>query len=67
MNVYQTLQLAVSRHQAGNLADAEKLYRQVLAAEPNNSDAIHLLGVLAHQDRSGAIKVAFEPQAGATD
>ena len=50
MNAYQTLQLAVSQHQAGNLAEAETLYRQVLAAEPNNTDAIHLLGVLAQQN-----------------
>ncbi|MFO1161962.1 MAG: tetratricopeptide repeat protein [Reyranellaceae bacterium] len=40
---------ALSHHQAGRLAEAEKLYRQILAADPRQSGALHLLGVLAHQ------------------
>lgn len=36
-------------HQKGNLPEAERLYRQVLALDPNFSDALHLLGVLLHQ------------------
>ncbi len=34
------------QHQAGNLAAAEPLYRQVLAAEPQSLDAHFLLGFL---------------------
>jgi protein O-GlcNAc transferase len=45
----QLLELAVQRHRAGELAQAEQLYRQVLAADPRQVDALHLLGVLAHQ------------------
>jgi len=40
---------ALRHHQAGALADAEPLYRQVLDAEPHHADALHLLGVLYHQ------------------
>jgi Flp pilus assembly protein TadD len=40
---------AVEHHQAGRLAEAEPLYRKVLALEPNHADALHLLGVLAAQ------------------
>jgi Tfp pilus assembly protein PilF len=49
MDSAQTLELAVQYHQAGNLGEAEKLYRQVLQAQPRHPDALHLLGVIAHQ------------------
>jgi SAM-dependent methyltransferase/Flp pilus assembly protein TadD len=39
---------AVQHHQAGQLAEADCLYAEVLAAEPNNAHALHLRGVLAH-------------------
>ncbi len=41
----------IAHHQAGRLAEAERCYRAVLAAEPNHPDAIHLLGVIAYQVR----------------
>ena len=48
-----TFQHAVQHHQAGRLADAEKLYRQVLAQQPNHADALHRLGgVLAALNRN---------------
>jgi len=43
------LRSAIALHQAGRLAEAETLYRAVLAAAPDNFDALHLIGVLAHQ------------------
>jgi protein O-GlcNAc transferase len=49
---------ALQHHQAGRLVEAEALYRQVLAAEPNHADSLHLLGVLAHQ--VGALDIAAE-------
>jgi protein O-GlcNAc transferase len=40
---------ALALHQKGRLAEAEALYRNVLAQEPGNADALHLLGVLNAQ------------------
>ena len=40
---------AVALHQRGATAEAEPLYRQVLAADRKNFDALHLLGVIAAQ------------------
>jgi tetratricopeptide (TPR) repeat protein len=40
---------ALRLHQAGNLAEADRLYRQVLRDEPENASALHLLGLVAQQ------------------
>jgi protein O-GlcNAc transferase len=48
-SIDQVMQLALQNHQAGRLADAEKIYRQVLARQPNQPDALHLLGTIAAQ------------------
>jgi predicted O-linked N-acetylglucosamine transferase (SPINDLY family) len=45
----QTFQLGLQHHQAGRLAEAEALYRQILASDPKHPDALHMLGVLANQ------------------
>ena len=39
---------AVRHHQAGQLDEADRLYRKVLATEPRNLHALHLRGALAH-------------------
>ncbi|MDP9172421.1 MAG: tetratricopeptide repeat protein [Planctomycetota bacterium] len=51
MTIPEALQLAMEHHQAGRLAPAEGLYRAILAQQPANADALHLLGVLAYQSR----------------
>ncbi len=45
----QALQIAIQHHNAGQLQQAEILYRQILQVEPDHPDALHLLGVLALQ------------------
>ena len=40
------LRAAISLHQAGDLAQAAALYQKVFASEPENAEAMHLLGVL---------------------
>ena len=47
--ISQALAIAIQHHQAGRLQAAEQIYRQILEAEPNQADAMHLLGVIAHQ------------------
>jgi protein O-GlcNAc transferase len=45
----QVFAQAAAHHQAGRLAEAERLYRQVCAADPDHFAALHRLGVVAHQ------------------
>jgi tetratricopeptide (TPR) repeat protein len=49
MTPHQQLESALAHHRAGHLAEAEHIYRQVLAADPKNPDALFLLGSLAGQ------------------
>lgn len=43
------LALAVAQHQAGQLAEAEKRYREILQTHPNHPETNHNMGVLALQ------------------
>ncbi len=43
------LKAAVARHEGGDLAGAERLYRQVLRLHPREANAHNLLGVVARQ------------------
>src|SRR6516164_9403722 len=47
--ISEAISLAVRHHQAGRLPDAEQIYRQVLAVDPNHPVAWNLLGVIALQ------------------
>jgi protein O-GlcNAc transferase len=42
----KTLQAALFLHQKGDLNEAAALYRQLIVKNPNNFDALHLLGVI---------------------
>lgn len=48
-DVTSVLQRAIEHHQQGELTQAEWAYQEVLEMEPDQSDALHLLGVIAHQ------------------
>ena len=45
----ELLQVGLTHQRAGDLTSAESSYRQVLAARPGHPDALHLLGLVAHQ------------------
>jgi len=49
LTLQQAIDLALQHHRGGNLPQAEQIYRQILAQDPNQPDAMHLLGVIAHQ------------------
>ena len=56
--VMQQMDQALDHHRAGRLAEATRLYRQVLEADPDNPDAVHLLGFAMLQ--GGSIQEAIE-------
>jgi tetratricopeptide (TPR) repeat protein len=49
LTIEQVFQLALGHHEAGRLAEAERIYRHILAVQPDHADALHLLGAMAHQ------------------
>jgi Flp pilus assembly protein TadD len=59
----QALDTAIRHHQAGNLPQAEQLYRQILQLDPYHVDALHLLGVLSHQVGRHDLAVGYIAQA----
>lgn len=59
MDLNNRIQTGVAYHQSGRLADAEEIYLEVLAAQPNQSDALHLLGVLLYQKKDYSSAEAF--------
>src|SRR5471032_537955 len=58
LQVPGALNAALAHHNAGRLAEAEAIYRQILQAEPNNPEALHLLGLIAN--RTGNRQFAVE-------
>lgn len=70
MTSQQLFELAMQHHRAGRLAEAEPLYRQLLAMHPREPDVLHLLGVLAGDagDQQAAVNlirqaIAINPSA----
>ena len=55
--VPDALRTALRHHQRGELRQAEAIYRKVLLVEPNNADALHLLGVIANQTGKNELAV----------
>jgi protein O-GlcNAc transferase len=45
----RAMQEALVLHRAGRLARAESIYHQVIDRNPDNPDALHLMGLIAHQ------------------
>ncbi len=69
-NIDSLLQRAIIHHQAGQVEEAKKLYLDILGQNPNQAQALNLLGLVAQQtgEYSRAVKlakkaVAIEPDA----
>jgi predicted TPR repeat methyltransferase len=50
----QHLQDGIKHHEAGRIDEAEAIYREVLAREPENFDTMHWLGLVQFQKRNYA-------------
>lgn len=48
LSIADALRLATALHRAGHQAEAEEVYRRVLEAAPEHPDALHFMGMLAH-------------------
>ncbi len=56
--IAEAFAVAIQHHQAGRLLAAEQIYRQILQAEPDNADALHMLGIVNAQ--AGNHRMAVE-------
>jgi predicted O-linked N-acetylglucosamine transferase (SPINDLY family) len=66
-NISSMLTRALELHRAGNLREAEHLYRLVLQSEQRNANALNLLGLLAHQVGQHQYALEYIRQAVALD
>jgi tetratricopeptide (TPR) repeat protein len=62
-----TVEYAIQLHQAGRVPEAERIYRQVLAQDPGNPDALHLLGLIFHHANQPAPAIDLITRAIASD
>jgi len=61
LTVDQMLQQGVAAHNAGNLQEAERLYRAILQTQPKHPDANHNLGLITvSMNQSGAALPLFK-------
>ncbi|MBT3305175.1 MAG: tetratricopeptide repeat protein [Alphaproteobacteria bacterium] len=58
LGVREALELGRNRQNSGDLSGAADIYQQIHTADPNNVDALHLLGVISH--RLGELDLATE-------
>jgi protein O-GlcNAc transferase len=49
VSVAEAFERGLLHHRAGRFEQAESVYRQILHAAPAHPDALHLLGLIAHQ------------------
>jgi len=59
MSSQSNFALAVQHFNTGRLAEADVICRQIVAAQPNNADALNLLGLIAGQLGRGQESVDF--------
>ena len=59
LSVKQALDIAAKHHNANRLAEAENIYRKVLEKTPNQTVALHHLGLLLHQKGESKRGITF--------
>lgn len=52
------IEAGLAHQQAGRFAEASAIYREILRAQPNHADALHLLGLVAYHE--GRLEEAVE-------
>ncbi len=62
-DVQAALQQGLAHYRAGRFAEAERVYRGILARQPQEPEALHMLGVLAHQAGHDEVAVDLIGQA----
>jgi protein O-GlcNAc transferase len=65
--ISDALAIAVQHHQAGRLELAAEIYRRILIVDPNQPDALHLLGVVACQRGNNEAGIEYMRRAIAID
>jgi tetratricopeptide (TPR) repeat protein len=63
VNSTAQMAIAIEHHQAGRRQTAEQIYRSILDADSNQPDALHLLGVLAHERGNHQLAIDYIGQA----
>ena len=49
MTIQEALNIALNHHRSGKIDQAENIYQQVIAADPNQPDALRLMGIVCCQ------------------
>src|SRR5580698_4088035 len=57
--VVEQLRVALEHHQSGRLTEAEQIYRQILEANPQHADAVHLLGMIEHANARHVVAIGM--------
>lgn len=52
MNINNAIKSAMENYQAGNLQQAETIYKKILRIKPNHFNALHMLGVICLQSKN---------------
>ena len=63
LSIAEAMLVAKEHHYAGRMHEAEGLYLEIVEAEPKHADALHLLGVMAHQRGEHEAAVTWISQA----
>lgn len=61
-SIAEAMAFALRQHQAGNLQQAERIYRDILQIEPQHADALHFLGISAYQGGRSDLAVGYLEQ-----